>query len=182
MVVPAGLHRVVWTLPYESACNPIEFCWSIAKGHAAKVGDAKSSIESSRAALRDGMYGSTTSKGITPEFCLKSIDHLKKVLNGWIAECPRLCTAIPGDAKAFAHITPAVRAAYGAIAAAHRSVRKRKSTKDPGAGDDDGDNWQDSDASDSSDSDDDGGAVAAVSVGARGSGVGASAAGSGSAV
>ncbi len=140
---------MIWTIPYASETNPIEQVWARGKEHVRAVADAHSTPATVRATLIDGFIGSSSAgaEGCTAEFCERLIGHTRAVLDKWVAELPRLCGLIPGAQKDLASVTPAVRAAYGPIARAHRRLRRGK------GGAAHGDATDDDDSSSGSDSD-----------------------------
>lgn len=153
---PAGLHSVVWTLPYASETNPIELVWARGKEHARATSHAGSTPATVRAALITGLIGNGDAvAGCTPAFCDKLITHTRKCLDQWVEASPRL-SALLADSKAkgITGLTGAVRAAYGPVARAHRAVRGKS-----GGGDATDDDSDDHDDDNSGDTEDGGGVV-----------------------
>lgn len=143
----AGLHKVVWTVPYMSECNPIEIVWAKSKGHAASKNDAKSSVASVKSAMLDGLYGDGQGfDGVTAAFCTRIIGHAKAFLKQWIDGSPALCALLAGSRSTdIDSLTAVRRALYGPIVRAHRAVRGRRAADaddDNGSGDDDADDGE----------------------------------------
>ena len=172
-----GLHAVVWTVPYTSACNPIEFVWSIAKGHVAATNGAKTTMKSAKEALQNGLYGVlNVCGGVTPEFAGKCFANTERLAGQWAAQSAALSAVLPltpewQDCVPICELTAARRAAYGPVAAAHRQARQTRKPEAAGADDGDaGDDDGDDSAPESGDDDD--APVSAAVASASGSGAG----------
>jgi hypothetical protein len=148
-----GLHSVVWTVPYVSLCNPIEFAWSIAKGHVASCNTAKQTLDTAKSALQTGLLGEqNVAGGVTADFAAKCFSHTKQLCSRWIHESEKLSAlfaASPPQPNGL--LSAAMREAYGAVPQAHRMQRTVKGKKlevdddgeDDGDEDDEGDGNED---------------------------------------
>lgn len=117
-----NFHRIVHTVPYNSAHNPIEIIWSAVKGHVAQQHTADRTTEQLIGHIRDGFYGTADGQweGITATRCQNAIAHAKGVASALIRAHPRLRGCYPvGTAEADMHIdtfNAACRERYGTIA------------------------------------------------------------------
>lgn len=129
-IIP-GLHKVVWSVPYLSSCNPIEFAWAIIKQYARSQTCATTTAATARVALLDGMYGAPdgAAVGVGPAVACALVGSLHKTVAQWIRDLPRLRTLWPADTPAgdltIASLDATRQAAYGALVAAHRTSRTR---------------------------------------------------------
>lgn len=122
---------MVWTVPYESRYNPIESVWVVAKHFAASRASDSSTLTSIRCDLMTAFHGKDGSdhKGTSPEFVQKCIGSTKRWAADWIRSSPRLQAVlmdVPAIEQSLESLTPARRASYGPIAAAHRTMSSRK--------------------------------------------------------
>lgn len=131
----AGLHRCVWTVPYESSFNPIEQCWSATKGYVAANNSADATVQSVQQLARDGYYGDGKEwAGITAERCKGLIEHTRHECDAWIRNSPKLRALWPSTATpTITDLTAARRVQYGAIPRAHRMTRTKKPAPVPAA-------------------------------------------------
>lgn len=129
----AGVHTVVWSVPYFSDCNPIEVVWSRAKGHVAKTNGATATLDSVRNAMRDGLNGIVSDTdhcpGVTAGFCSRIVGHLHNLVNRWVRQSPLLCKILGEKDKVIESIDATAIQAYGPIALAHRVIRQKRKPK-----------------------------------------------------
>lgn len=117
-----NFHRIVHTVQYNSAHNPIEIIWSAVKGYVAQQHTSDRTTEQLIGHIREGFYGSSDGRweGITAQRCQNAIAHAKGVASALIRANPRLRRCYPdGTAEADMCIDTfdaACRARYGAVA------------------------------------------------------------------
>src|SRR6185437_16836429 len=93
-----NFHRIVHTVQYNSAHNPIEIIWSAVKGHVAQQHTADRTTEQLIGHIHDhGFYGTADRQweGITATRCQNAIAHAKGVASALISAHPRLRGCYP---------------------------------------------------------------------------------------